>query len=94
MDADIADRADYQFGFSIFSSFGDSVFAVFQIITMDSWTTIMYNLAAHDSFWIPSLFCTALVFLGSFFMLNLMLAVIMDSYEQASAEESSVIKAQ
>ena len=44
----------------------------------------MYNLAFAESFYIPSIFCTAIVFIGSFFMLNLMLAVIMDSYEQSS----------
>ena len=44
----------------------------------------MYNLALHDSFFLPAIFCTAIVFIGSFFMVNLMLAVIMDSYEQSS----------
>lgn len=92
-DKDIELRADYQFGFGIFKDIFDSIFAIFQIITMDGWTVILYNLAFHEAFWIPSIFCTILVFMGSFFMLNLMLAVIMDSYESASNEEGDFYKA-
>jgi hypothetical protein len=36
---------------------------------------------------LPTVFCITLVFLGSFFMLNLMLAVIMDAYMQGEADE-------
>jgi hypothetical protein len=67
-DADILNNADNNYGFSIFSNIGDSIFAVFQIITMDGWTPIMYNLADHESIWIPSIFLIILVFLGSFFL--------------------------
>ena len=59
----------------------DAILTVFQIITLDNWSQMMYNMAYNDSFWLSSLFCSAIVFIGSFFMLNLMLAVIMDSYD-------------
>ena len=61
---------------------------------MDGWTVILYNLAAHEAFWIPSIFCVIIVFLGSFFMLNLMLAVIMISYDKSSNEVDEFQKLQ
>ena len=51
------------------------------MITMDNWSQIIYNISMHEGFWLPSIFGIFLVFLGSFFLLNLMLAVIMDSYD-------------
>jgi hypothetical protein len=55
--------------------------AVFQIITLDNWSLIMYNLANGTfSPLIPFAFCVMIVFLGNFFMLNLMLAVVFESY--------------
>ena len=83
-DEDIRDDVRYQFGFGIFSDIGDSIYTVFQIITMDNWTWIMYNMAWHDDFYVPTMFCTACVMIGSFFSINLMLAVIMDAYDQSS----------
>ena len=67
-DADILNDVNYNYGFSIFSDIGDSIFAVFQIISMDGWTPIMYNLSDHESIWVPSFFIVTLVFLGSFFL--------------------------
>ena len=54
---------------------------VFQIITLDNWTLIMFNLA-NGSFspLVAYAFCVTLVFMGNFFMLNLMLAVVFESY--------------
>jgi hypothetical protein len=51
---------------------------------MDGWSDILNNLMIHQSNPIlPALYCVALIFLGSFFMLNLMLAVIMESYMES-----------
>ena len=60
---------------------GDAIFTVLQMITMDNWTAIMYNIAFHESIWIPSNFAVFIIFIGSFLLLNLTLAVIMDSYD-------------
>ena len=71
----------------------DAILTVFQIITLDNWSQMMYNMAYNDSFWLASLFCSAIVFIGSFFMLNLMLAVIMDSYDQCQNSLDVELKA-
>ena len=55
----------------------------------------MYNLA-NGSFMplIPYLYCVVLVFLGNYFMLNLMLAVVLESYLKSEIETDKEIKEQ
>ena len=84
MDKEIDYDISVQYGFGIFKDIADSIYAVFQIITLDNWSQPMYNIAWHDAFYLPSLFCALIVFVGSFFMVNLMLAVIMDAYDQSA----------
>ena len=56
------------------------MFAVFQIVTRDNWSQIMYNLMNSGSPFFAVLFCTSLIVFGSFFLLNLVLAVIMQAF--------------
>ena len=78
-----------QYGISSFSNFFTSIFAVFQIITRDSWTTIMYNLMNGSQFGMAIFFCTFLIIFGSFFLLNLVLAVIMQAFVNLQDKEAS-----
>ena len=58
------------------------------MITLDSWTVILYNLMNQASLpHIPAFFCILLVVLGAFFLLNLMLAVVMESYMESEFRE-------
>jgi hypothetical protein len=67
--------------------------AVFQIITLDNWTNILFNLMNHTSLpQIPAFFCILLVFLVSFFLMNLMLGVVMESYTSSEVKESQYIE--
>ena len=85
----ILSNADIQYGYGSFDNFSQSMIAVFQIITLDSWTVILYNLMNQASLTqIPALFCVSLVFLGAFFLLNLMLAVVMESYMESELRET------
>jgi hypothetical protein len=82
-------NSDIQYGYGSFDNFFQSMIAVFQIITLDSWTVILYNLMNQASLTqIPTLFCVSLVFLGAFFLLNLMLAVVMESYMESESRET------
>ena len=54
--------------------------AVFQIVTMDSWTGFLYNLMKGSPAWLSALYCCALIVFGSFFVINLFLAVIMQAF--------------
>lgn len=54
--------------------------SVFQIITKDGWTLIMYNLMDASTPRISSFYISLLIWVGSFFLLNLILAVIMNKF--------------
>lgn len=84
---------DIQYGISTFDDFFSSLKGVFQIITLDNWNTIMYNLV-NGSFTplSPYTYCVILVFLGNYFMLNLMLAVVFESYMKSEMETNKEIK--
>lgn len=56
---------------------------------MDDWSNIMYNLQKVSPIpAIPAIFCISLILLGSFFLLNLLLAVIMESYMLSELAET------
>ena len=66
---------DVNWGLTGFDSFPRAVVTIFQIITLEGWTTIMYQaMDAYGPSW--SFFFCSIVFVGSFFVLNLVLAVL------------------
>lgn len=54
---------------------------IFQMITLEGWSGIMYNLSDASQSWLAILFCFLIVIVGSMFLLNVVLAVIMDAFE-------------
>jgi len=45
----------------------------------------MYNLSDASPRWLAEIFCILLVLVGSFFLLNVILAVIMDAFDDVDA---------
>ena len=65
---------------------------IFQIITLESWTIVMYNLMDSNIWWMGVMFCVLLVIIGSFFLLNVILAVLSDalsSVERVQTEQDT-----
>lgn len=54
------------------------------MITLESWTYVMYNYMDASGI-MAALYFPFLVVLGGFFLLNLFLAVIMESFEEMSS---------
>ena len=52
---------------------------VFQMITLEGWTKIMYNLIDSNMTWMAIFFSISLVLVGSFFLLNVILAVLAEA---------------
>lgn len=52
---------------------------IFQMITLEQWTTVMYLLMDSNIWWMGVLFCVILIIIGSFFLLNVILAVLADA---------------
>lgn len=46
------------------------------MITLEGWTKIMYNMMDSNISWMAILFSILLIILGSFFLLNVVLAVL------------------
>lgn len=53
---------------------------IFQVITLEGWSSLMYNYQDTVSYALSSVFFVALVIIGAFTTLNLVLAAIMHSY--------------
>jgi hypothetical protein len=46
------------------------------MITLEGWTKIMYNLMDANISWMAIIFSVLLIVIGSFFLLNIILAVL------------------
>ncbi|KAG8232694.1 hypothetical protein J437_LFUL011441 [Ladona fulva] len=68
-------------GFTSFDNFLWSMLTTFQLITLDYWENV-YNMVLATSGPISVFFFTVVVFFGSFYLINLMLAVVALSYEE------------
>jgi uncharacterized membrane protein len=53
--------------------------SIFRVITLEGWTIVMYNYFDSSGF-IACLYFPVLIIMGSFFLLNLFLAVIMQTF--------------
>lgn len=71
---------ELDWGILSFDNLGSALITVFQIVTLEGWTKLMYNYYDATSPLYVSVFLTLIVLLGSFFLLNLMLAAISISY--------------
>lgn len=85
----VDEDASIQYNVVSFENIFSSLLSVFQIITMDSWTLIMYNLidGSGELAFMPVFFCVTLIIFGSYFLLNLVLAVIMQAFVRLQEQE-------
>jgi len=56
------------------------------MVSQDTWSMQMYNLINATEFFLPVIFSITLNMIGSYFLMNLMLAVIMDEYIKSEQE--------
>ncbi|XP_037037155.1 sodium channel protein 60E isoform X3 [Bradysia coprophila] len=68
-------------GFTNFDNFMWSMLTTFQLITLDYWENV-YNMVLATSGPMSVSFFTVVVFFGSFYLINLMLAVVALAYEE------------
>lgn len=74
-------RTYYSPNFSIesFDGFGWSIANVFQIITMEGWSTIMYDLEKTTGV-AAFFFCVSLILICSMTLFNITLAILKDKF--------------
>lgn len=69
-------------GITNFDNFGLAMLTVFQCVTNEGWTTVMYNINdAIGNAW-PWTYFISLVILGSFFVMNLVLGVLSGEFSK------------
>lgn len=68
------------FGIPGFDNVGQAFLTVFQILTLESWVLLMYNYQDAGDSAISVIFFVLVVLLGAFFTMNLVLAIIVDSF--------------
>ncbi len=67
------------YGITVFDNLAIGLITVFQMITLEGWTKIMYNMMDSNIAWMAVLFSVLLVVIGSFFLLNVILAVLAEA---------------
>lgn len=61
---------------------------VFQVLTVEEWTPLMYNLAdGYSQFFAKAYFCLLVIF-GHYYMLQLLLAVIIANLSKIQAQQA------
>lgn len=73
------------YGIPGFDNVAQGFLTIFQILTLESWVYLMYNYSDTGTPAISIIFFILVVLLGAFFTMNLVLAIIVDSF--SSQEE-------
>ena len=81
----VPDSELIMYGIITFDNIVEGMVTIFQVITLEGWSTLMYNLSDASPQWMSEIFCILLVLVGSFFLLNVILAVIMDAFDEVAA---------
>uniref|UniRef100_A0A7S3DJI7 Calcium-channel protein CCH1 n=1 Tax=Palpitomonas bilix TaxID=652834 RepID=A0A7S3DJI7_9EUKA len=79
-------------GYINFDNIGWACFAIFQSISLEGWTDIMYTLQDGWSLWGARMFFFLLIVIGAMFVINLALAVIADNYDSATEREKKLLE--
>ncbi|RUS83605.1 hypothetical protein EGW08_008624 [Elysia chlorotica] len=70
------------YGITNFDNFGLAMLTVFQCITMEGWTDVLYDInKSHGPHW-PWIYFISLIIIGSFFVLNLVLGVLSGEFSK------------
>lgn len=69
-----------------FDSFGVAFLTVFQLLTMENWNSILYTTMQQSS-WTAAIYLISWIFIGNFVLLNLFLAILLDSFVEEDEEE-------
>jgi len=67
------------YGITTFDNLGVGFITIFQMITLEGWVDIMYNLMDTGMPWMAVVYCSAVVLICSFFLLNVILAILSES---------------
>ena len=70
-----------------FNNIFSAVVAIFEALTLEGWSMQMYNLIDQGNGLVSMIFFLGVISIGSYFILNLFLAVIMGSFTKFEKQE-------
>jgi voltage-gated sodium channel len=74
----------------LWGSLGISLLTLFRVVTLEDWTDVMYNaMEMHPLSWI---YFVSFVVVGTFVVINLFIAVVLNNLEQAKQEQLEAIR--
>ena len=76
----VNDSAQLYFNIAIWRDFLSSSLAVFQIVSADTWSDHLFNMINSTEFLIPIVYVFCIHMLGTYYLMNLLLVVIMENY--------------
>jgi hypothetical protein len=76
-----------------FDTFGAAFLTVFQVLTMENWQNILFTMMSQAGF-IAAIYLISWIFIGNFVLLNLFLAILLDSFIEEDEEEKKELKEQ
>lgn len=71
-----------------FDNIGLGLVTLFQCITLENWTVVMYNMMDTNSDWLSALFFCLFSIIGGVFLLNVILAIIMDAFDEVDKKQA------
>ena len=74
------------YGIPGFDNVFQAFLTVFQILTLESWVILMYNYSDTGTSAISIIFFVLVVIIGAFFTMNLILAIIVDAFNESQAD--------
>lgn len=83
----VIDNARIFYGITSFSNIASSMLLINQMVSGDDWSSFMYNLMDVDSPVFAIIYCLSILIIGNFFIMNLILAVIGETYETLEEEK-------
>ena len=72
----VTSNPQINYGITSFDNLFRATLTIFQVITLEGWSDILYNYQDSTNVFAAAFF-SSIVLIGSFFLLNLILAVIM-----------------
>lgn len=78
------------YGIHNFDNFMNSFLVVFQLVTTENWSNYMFNLIDIDNSFFAALYSISIVVIGSFFLMNLILAVIIQAFITITRKELEI----
>lgn len=80
---DVSQQELISYGIITFDNVGLSLITIFQVLTLEGWSQMMYNfMDTSSNNFMPVFYFCFLVLFGSFFVMNLILAVISESFNE------------